>query len=310
MLAGIRRTREFTLKEKLVSLEEALAPIQSGASISLGGSLLRRQPNAAVRHLIARGVSDLTVMTWAGTTATDMLAAADAIRRWEGIYVGLFNYGLAPNFRRAVQAGRIEVKDFSETAMVARLRAAAQGLPFMPIKTLFGSDIANRNPEQISPMTCPFTGKKVQAVATAETDFTIIHGYVGDKYGNVQWPVVRDTDDMDQPFAAAAKRLIVTVEKIVDHDIVKAQPSLTYIPGNWVEAIVEVPFGAHPAACDTIYDEDDAHLLDYIERSKTAEGAAAYLDEFARSVADHAAYLAKIGGRDALAHLDVSKADS
>lgn len=295
------------MKEKLVTLEEALAPIQSGASVSLGGSLLRRQPNAAVRHLIARGVTDLTVMTWAGTTATDMLAAAGAIKRWEGIYVGLFNYGLAPNFRRAVQNGEIEVRDFSETAMVARLRAAAQGLPFMPIKTLFGSDIANRNPEQISPMTCPFTGQKVQAVATAETDFTIIHGYAGDKYGNVQWPVVRDTDDMDQPFAAAAKRLIVTVEKIVDHDVVKAQPSLTYIPGNWVEAIVEVPFGAHPAACDTIYDEDDAHLRDYIERSKTAEGAAAYLVEFARSVADHEAYLAKLGGREALAHLDVSQ---
>lgn len=287
------------MKAKLVSLEEALAPIEPGASIALGGSLLRRQPNAAVRQLVRQGARDLTILTWAGTTAVDFLAAAGAIRRYEGIYVGLFNYGLAPNFRRGVQAGQIEVKDFSETAMVARLRAAAQGLRFLPIKTLFGSDIAAKNPEQIKTFDCPFTGEPVQAIAAADTEFTIIHGYKGDKYGNVQWPVVRDTDDMDQPIAAAAKRLIVTVEKIVPHDEVKRQPSLTYIPGQWVEAIVEVPHGAHPVACDTIYDEDDAHMLDYLARCASAEGASAYLNEFVRSLADHQAYLEKIG----VAHL-------
>ena len=293
------------MKEKLVSLERALAPVTSGASIAIGGSLLRRQPNAAIRQLIRNKVVDLTVLTWASTTATDMLAAADAIRRYEGIYVGMFNYGLAPNFRRAVEQGRIEVRDFSETAMVARLRAAAQGLKFLPIKTLFGSDIAAKNPEQIKTMTCPFSGEPLQAVAAADTHFTIIHGYVGDKYGNVQWPVVRDTDDMDQPFAAAARRLIVTVEKIIPHEEVRKRPFLTYIPGNWVEAIVEVPFGAHPAACDTIYDEDDAHLRDYLDRSKTREGASAYLDDYARSLDSHTAYLEKIGGPAALAALDV-----
>ena len=293
------------MKEKLTTLDKALSPIVSGSSVMIGGSLLRRQPNAAVRQLIRNGVRDLTLFSWAGTTAVDLLAAADAIRRWEGIYVGMFNYGLAPNFRRAVESGRIEVRDFSETAMVARLRAAAQAMPFLPIRTLFGSDIEKVNPEQIRTFECPFTGEKLQAIAAAEPEFTIIHGYAGDRYGNVQWPVVRDTDDMDQPMAAGAKRLIVTVEKIVPHEEIKKQPSLTYIPGNWVEAIVEVPYGAHPAACDTLYDEDDAHLRDYIARSKTADGVKAYLDEFANTLPDHAAYLEKCGGLDALAALDV-----
>lgn len=293
------------MKEKLTTLEAALAPVVSGSTVMIGGSLLRRQPNAAVRQLIRSGVRDLTVMSWAGTTAVDLLAAADAIRRWEGIYVGLFNYGLASNFRRAVESGRIEVRDFSETAMVARLRAAAQGLPFLPIRTLFGSDIAKVNPEQIGTIDCPFTGEKLQAVAAAEPEFTIIHGYAGDKYGNVQWPVVRDTDDMDQPMAAGAKRLIVTVEKIVSHDDIKKQPSLTYIPGNWVEAIVEVPFGAHPAACDTIYDEDDAHMRDYVALSKSADSVASYLNDFVQALPDHAAYIEKCGGLGALSRLNV-----
>lgn len=293
------------MKEKLTTLDRALSPIVSGSTVMIGGSLLRRQPNAAVRQLIRNKVRDLTVLSWAGTTAVDLLAAAEAIRRWEGIYVGLFNYGLAPNFRRAVESGRIEVRDFSETAMVARLRAAAQGMPFLPIRTLFGSDLAKVNPEQIRTFDCPFTGEKLQAIAAAEPEFTIIHGYAGDKYGNVQWPVVRDTDDMDQPMAAGAKRLIVTVEKIVSHDEIKKQPSLTYIPGQWVEAIVEVPYGAHPAACDTVYDEDDAHMNSYISRSKTADGVNAYLDEFARALPDHAAYLEKCGGLAALSALNV-----
>ncbi|MCO6052276.1 hypothetical protein NGM99_21025 [Mesorhizobium sp. RP14(2022)] len=297
------------MKDKLTTLEKALAPVISGSSLMLGGSLLRRPPNAAVRHLIRSGVRDLTVMSWAGTTAVDLLAAADAIRRWEGIYVGMFNYGLAPNFRRGVENGRIEVRDFSETAMVARLRAAAQGLPFLPIRTLFGSDIARVNPEQIRSFSCPFTGETLQAIAAAETDFTLIHGYAGDKYGNVQWPVVRDTDDMDQPMAAAAKRLIVTVEKIIPHEEVRKQPSLTYIPGNWVEAIVEVPFGAHPAACDTLYDEDDRQMSDYVARSRTVEGAESYLAEFVHGVPDHTTYLEKVGGAAALATLDVRMGD-
>lgn len=293
------------LKAKLTSLEDALAPIVSGSTVAIGGSLLRRQPNAAVRQMIRNGVRDLTVLSWAGTTAIDLLAAAGAIRRWEGIYVGLFNYGLALNFRRGVESGQIEVRDFSETAMVARLRAASQGMPFLPIRTLFGSDIASVNPEQIKEITCPFTGEKLQAVPAADADFTIIHGYAGDKYGNVQWPVVRDTDDMDQPMAAGAKRLIVTVEKIVPHEEIKKQPSLTYIPGNWVEAIVEVPFGAHPAACDTVYDEDDAHMRSYVESSRSADGVKRYLEEYAYGLADHAAYLEKCGGLAALSALDV-----
>jgi glutaconate CoA-transferase, subunit A len=95
------------MKDKLRTLDQALAPIQSGSAIALGGSLLRRQPNAAVRALIRRGIRDLTVQTWAATTALDMLAAAGAVRRHEGIYAGMFSFGLAPNVRRGVESGAI-----------------------------------------------------------------------------------------------------------------------------------------------------------------------------------------------------------
>jgi glutaconate CoA-transferase, subunit A len=295
------------MKDKLVSLEAALAPLSSGATLALGGSLLRRQPNAAVRALIRRGVKDLTLLTWATTTATDLLAAAGAVKRWEGIYAGMFNHGLAPNFRRGVESGAISVRDFSECAIVARFRAAAAGLAFMPVRSLLGSDMAAHNAEQIRPMICPFTGDKLHAVAAAEADFTIIHGYAGDRYGNVQWPVVRDSDDIDQLMASAAKRLIVTVEKIIPHEEVKRRPTLTYIPGQWVEAIVEVPQGAHPAACDSLYDEDEEHLRLHLDHARTVEGMAAYLDRFVLSPRSHDEYLAASGAAARLPSLSVQQ---
>lgn len=291
------------MKSKLTTLEQALAPVASGSTLALGGALLRRQPNAAVRHLIRHGVTDLTVLGWVSTTAVDLLAAAGALRRFEGAYAGMFSYGLAVNFRRGVESGHIEVRDFSESAMVARYRAASAGLPFYPSQALLGSDIARHNPEQIREISCPFTGKRMHAVAAAESDFTIIHGYMGDEYGNVQWPIVRDSDDIDQMMASAAKRLIVTVERIVPAEQIVRQPTLTYIPGSWVEAIVEVPYGAHPIACDAFYDEDQAHLADYMRRCKTSEGAQRYLKEFVLSMRSHEEYLAAIG-RERLAALD------
>ena len=294
------------MKDKLVDLGTALAPVNSGSVLALGGSLLRRQPNAAVRELIRRGIGELTVQTWASTTAIDLLAAAGSVRRYEGIYAGMFSHGLAPNFRRAVEAGDIDVRDFSETAMVARFRAASAGLKFHPLRTLLGSDIARLNPEQIREMRCPFSDAPLHAVAAAKSDFTIIHGYVGDRYGNVQWPIVRDSDDVDQMIASASTRLIVTVERIISHEQVKRRPTLTYIPGNWVEAIVEVPYGAHPVSCDGHYDEDVVHLKKYLESGKTAKGARDYLVEFVRSIASHDEYIEKVGGLEALRKLDVT----
>ncbi|MER9934174.1 CoA-transferase [Mesorhizobium sp. M0088] len=298
------------MKSKLISLDDALAPITTGSTLMLGGSLLRRPPNAAVRWLIKNDIRDLTVLTWAATTAIDLLAAAGAVKRYEGIYAGLFNFGLAANFRRRVQEGAIEVRDFSETAMVARLRAAAQGLPSLPIKTLFGSDIALKNPEQIKEYACPISGERLQAVAAARSDFTILHGYVGDAFGNVQWPLVRDSDDVDQMMAAASSRLIVTVEKIVPHEVISRRPALTYIPGQMVEAIVEIPFGAHPAAVDGFYDEDQAHLEAYVEASRTDQGASAYLDRYARQPGDHSDYLRLLGGLAAVERLAVEREDT
>jgi glutaconate CoA-transferase subunit A len=293
------------VKEKLTSLEAAISEIPSGSGIAVGGSILRRQPNAAIRELIRQGKDGLTIYSFPSSTGLDMLAAAGAVKRYEGIYVGLFWHGLAQSFRRGAESGQFEVRDFSESAMVARFRAAAQGASFMPVKAMLGTDMARADPSVVLEMACPFTGEPYNAVRAVSADFAIVHGHTADKYGNVQRPRVHDSDDVDNLIARSGKKLIVTVETIVEHSEIRREPNRTYIPGQWVHAVVEAPFGAHPTACDGCYDEDDDHLKIYAAASRTSEGARGYLDSYVCAGPSENAYIARLGGLEALSRLNV-----
>ncbi len=279
------------MKSKLVSLADAARLIPSGSSLTIGGSIIRRSPVALIRELIREGKNGFTVLAYPAGFTTDLLAGAGAVDRVEAVYEGLFQFGFSYNFRRGVESGAIDIRDFSEVAMAARFRAAAAGVPFMPTDALLGTGMAEYNPEQVKEITDPFTGRKMHAVPAAVSDFTLLHGYTADEYGNVQFPIARDADDLDPVMAAASRRLIVTVEKIVPHSEILKTPNLTYIPHPWVEAIVEVPFGAHPLSCDGYYDEDEAHMEDY-QRLMKAGDFASYADRYITGPADHAAYLA------------------
>jgi len=279
------------MKSKLVNMAEAADLVPSGSSIAIGGSIIRRSPVALIRELIRQGKKEFTVLAYPAGFTTDMLAGAGALKRVEAVYEGLFQFGFSYNFRRGVEAGLIDIRDFSEVAMAARFRAAAAGLPFMPTDALLGTGMAAYNPEQIREITCPFTGRKLHAVEPASPDFTLLHGYVGDEYGNVQFPLVRDADDLDPVMAKGANRLIVTVEKIVPHAEIVRNPNLTYIPHTWVEAIVEAPFGAHPLSCDGYYDEDEEHMHYYQACSKPGNFAE-YADRYIYGPKDHWEYLA------------------
>lgn len=278
------------MKRKLMTMAEAARLVPSGSTIAVGGSIIRRSPAAFVRELIRQGVTDLRILAFPAGFTMDMLAGAGAVRRVEAVYEGLFQFGMAYNFRRGVEQGSIEVRDFPETAMIARFRAAAQGISFMPTDVLMGTGMAAHNPEQIREIMCPFTGKRYHAVEAAVADVTILHGYVGDEYGNVQFPVQRDSDDIDPIMAKAADRLIVTVEKIIPHEEILRRPNLTYIPHLWVDAIVEAPFGAHPLSCDGYYDEDTEHMQYYQECSRGGRFDE-YAETYIRGVEDHRDYL-------------------
>lgn len=283
------------MRSKLVTLREAAGLIPSGCSIAFSGAILPRQPMAFVHELIRRGVTDLTVTLFVGSIGADLLIGAGAVRRLETAYLGLGPFGLAPCYRRFAEAGRLEVEDMSESGLMARFRAAGYGAPYLPTKALLGTSMARYTRNAVEAV-CPFTGEKVHEVRAAQADFTIVHGHWADEYGNVQHPVWRNTDECDQMLAKAGKRLIVTVEKVVPHRLVQENSTLTWIPHHWVEAVVEVPWGAHPGSCDGVYTEDLTHLTRYADQAKTEDGFRAYLETYVTGVRDHWEYLEKIGG--------------
>jgi len=287
---------------KLTSVAEAASLVQSGDRLAVGGSLLRRQPLALCRELVRREVRDLTLVSWASSLATDLLVGAGCVTAWEGIYVGMWWQGGAPNFRRAVETGHIDVTDYSESYLTARFRAAAMGLPFLPVRPIRGTTWTER--DDIRTITDPYTGVELHTVPAATTASTILHAYAGDEFGNIVWPVHRDSDDIDLLMGAAANTLVVSVERVIPHSEVVRQPNLTYIPHTKVAAVCEAPFGAYPSSCDTVYDEDQAELAAWAQAGRADEDFAAYLERTISGPTDHAAYLDQVG-RERLAALRV-----
>jgi len=269
--------------------------IGDGYRLVLGGMVLQRQPMALVYELVRRRVRDLTITTFVGGNAIDLLVGVGAVKRVEAAYMGLGPFGFAPHFRRAAEAGTLEIDDLSESAMMARFKAAATGVPYLPHRSLLGTDMPKYS-RHVLEIACPFTGQKLHAVRALESDVTVLHAHVADAHGNVQFPLQRNTDEVDQMFAKAAKTLIVTVERIIPHEEVLARSTQTLIPHHWVDALVEVPYGAHPGSVDGLYKEDEAHLRQYVEAAKSPEAFRDYLETYVTGVKDHWEYLDRVGG--------------
>jgi glutaconate CoA-transferase, subunit A len=291
------------MKSKLMSLEAAAALVPSGSSLTLSGAILPLQPMAFIYALLRRRVRDLSVTLFVGGNGIDLLVGAGAVRRLATAYAGLGPFGAALNVRRAVETGQLELEDMSESALMARFKAAGSGVPFLPTKALLGTTMAERS-KNLAEMTCPFTGERVLLARAVDTAFTVIHAHAGDIYGNIQHPLDRNTDEVHQMLAKAAKTLIVTVERIIPTEAVMQHPTLTWIPHHWVRAVVEAPYGGHPGSVDGVYCEDERHLRVYAEASRSEEGLCAYLDDYVYGVRNHWEYLDKVGG---LAHLSTLK---
>ncbi|RMF91827.1 MAG: CoA transferase subunit A, partial [Nitrospinota bacterium] len=170
------------MREKLLPIQEAVALIPSGASLAIGGSILRRHPLGFLREMVRQGKTGLHLFTWTSGLAVDFLVGAGCVSKVEAAYVGLDPFGLAQNFRRAVERGEIAIEDFTESSMIARFRAASMGLPCLPTMALLGTDMAERT-TLARPITCPFTGQPMHMVAAARAEYTILHGFTSDVYG-------------------------------------------------------------------------------------------------------------------------------
>jgi acyl CoA:acetate/3-ketoacid CoA transferase alpha subunit len=279
---------------KVCSLEELVDEIPAGASVSFGGFAHSLTPLAVVRELIRRGVGELELVGIAEAWAADMLAGAGALRRMVFSNFMFEGFGLCRNFSRAIETGAIEFEDYSHFALASRFAAAGIGLPFATVRSLLGSDLVKsdggRPRLEFHELESPFGGEKVLLLPAVAPDVVVIHGHRGDSHGDIQ--VIGATSVIEEQ-ARAGKKVLATVEAIVDSEVLRRDPSLTVVPGVLVAKIAEVPYGAHPTGMYRLYDADYTHIAEYVTASRDPERFSDYLAQV--TAGGQKAYLERLG---------------
>ncbi|MBX6382576.1 MAG: CoA transferase subunit A [Microbispora sp.] len=292
MTAAIHRGRTPVV----LDLETAIATIRPGAVVGIGGAVTAGHPMALVRALARSGVRDLTVVAPTAGLDVDVLVAAGCVRTVVSSYVGAEGAApLGPAFRAAAEAGEIEVRDVDEAHCILGLRAAAQGLPFLPWLGGVGTALPELNPELVE-FEDPISGRRLLAVPALRLDVALVFAEAADAYGNVQFV---GTGHADPLMASAAKRVIVQVERVVENEEIRRSPGATRF---WPDAtVVRAPWGTHPYS-SAVITADEEHLRGYARvAAKAARGERAeldaYLERYVAGPQSHEDYLEAIGIR-------------
>ena len=259
------RDRDRRLREKAMSLEEAAALIPDGASVGIGGSTMSRTPMAMIWALIRAGRTGLCCMRSITSSEGELLFASGASRH---ILTSWFSQGIVWGVSRIMrvyaESGRARFEEWSHMAVGLRFRAGAMGVPFLPMRSMMGSDLIGQLPDA-RVIDCPFTGEKLVLVPALNPDVALIHVQRCDAYGNAQ---IDGLPFMDIDLAMAANRVILSTERIVSNDQIRRSPDRTKIPFLAVDAVVEVPFGSAPHECYGLYEPLFEHLDRYAARMR------------------------------------------
>jgi len=281
--------------DKVRSLHDAIAQdIHDGTSIAMGCGLESLIPFAASYEIIRQRKKNLTLIAPISDMQFDQLIGAGCVKKIIASWVGNVAAGLGHNYRRAAESGiphPIEIEEHSNFTIGLGLQAAATGLPFLPTKSIRGSDIS-RGP-QFSSVKCPFTGDELLAVKAIAPDVAILHVQRADRDGNAHawgnFGVMKEA-------AFAAKKVILTCEEIIDHEVILSDPNRTLIPGFLVASVVHQPFGSHPSPAQGYTRRDDFFYFEYHKETRSRDGFDKWLQTWVFSVADHGEFLELLGG--------------
>jgi len=292
--------RDRSLREKVVSLEEAASFVRDGDSVGIGGSTMSRTPMGLIWALIRAKRRNLVCSRCITSSDGDLLYGSGVsehiISSWfsQGIL-----FGVSKVMRHYVETGKARFDEWSHMAMGMRFRAGAMGVPFMPIRSMLGSDLIGQRPEA-KELDCPFTGEKLLLVPALNPDVALIHVQRCDAYGNAQ---IDGLQFMDIDLARAANRVILTTERIVSNDQIRRAPDHTKIPFFTVDAVVELPFGCAPHECYGVYEPMMRHMQEYVAlvNGDPIGGMEQYLNKYVYGPDSWTGFLDLIGIGDVLA---------
>ena len=269
-------------QNKVLSLAEAIDRFVSDGAVLYLGGFIQQDPFAAVHEIIRQGKKDLTVSKVAGMILVDQLIGAGAVNKL--ITAFCWNPLPAPAhaFARALTSGsvpKIEIEEYSILGLDLAYFAGALDLPYVAAKTMLGSgfDWAHQKSGAKNSLRferSPFTGERVCLIPPLKHDVGIIQVQRCDPYGNAQsWGMLGES-----PYGIqSCERIIVCAEKIVETDVIQRDPNRTLIPGFRVAAVVEEPWGSHPASMAGFYDMDWAYCAYYEQQSRTEALLEAFL---------------------------------
>jgi glutaconate CoA-transferase subunit A len=299
-------TKPRALTDKRTTVVEAVAQlVHDGDYLAIGGFGADRLPTAVVHEIVRQGKQNLS---FAGHTAThdfqilcagNLTGRGQTLRRVDIAYIiGLEARGLSPHARRVMESGTVEFTEWSNYTLALRFKAAAMGLPFLPARSLLGTDTFHRS--AACAIVCPFTGERLAAIPALWPDIAAIHVPEADRFGNCR---ICGTTVADLDLARAAKKLIVTCERLIPEDEIRRDPTQTVIPFWCVDAVCEVPFGSYPGNMPYEYFSDEEHLRRWLEVERDPAAHRAFLDEYLFGVRDFSDYLQKCGGLPRLQQL-------
>lgn len=292
-------TKSRSLTDKLTTVAAAVdLLVKDGDYLAIGGFGCDRVPIAVVHEIVRQRKQNLR---FAGHTAThdfqvlcagNLTARGKTISQVDSAYIiGLEARGLSPHARRVMESGDVQCTEWSNYTLALRFKAAAMGLPYLPCRTMLGTDTFARS--AAATVTCPFTGEKLAAIPALYPDVAAIHVHEADRYGNCR---MRGTTVADVDLARAAKKLIITCERLIPSEEIRREPSLTLIPFFCVDAVCEVPFGSYPCNMPYEYFSDEAHFAAWMEAERDMSAYQAFLGEYLFGVHDFQEYLDKCGG--------------
>ncbi|HZV05137.1 MAG TPA: CoA-transferase [Gemmataceae bacterium] len=287
------------LTDKVMTVAEAVRRfVQDGDYFASGGFGCVRIPTAVLHEILRQGRQDLR---FAGHTAThdfQLLCAGNGLGRGRTLaavdvayIVGLEARGLSPHARRVMESGEVVCTEWTNYTLALRFKAAAMGVPFLPVRSMLGTDTLRHSAARV--IACPFTGEKLALIPAVYPDVAAIHVHEADCYGNCR---IHGTTVADLDLARAAKRLIITCERLIPSDDFRQDPNRTVIPFFCVDAVCEVPYGSYPGNMPYAYFSDEEHIRQWLKAEKDLDGFRAFLQKYIYGVNHFTEYWQLCGG--------------
>jgi len=280
---------------KLLSMSEAIERyVPDGSTVALSLALEPLIPFAAAHEIIRQHRQNLTLVAPISDILFDQLIGAGCVAKIAAAWVGNVSEGLGHCYRRAVEKDiprPITVEEYSNFTIGLALLAASLGSPYIPTRTLLGTDLPRQNPTlHIEPS--PFDESPLLLVPAICPDVTIVQAQRSDEDGNAH---IWGSLGLCEEAWLAARNVIVVAEEIVPRGVILSDPNRVAGPSYKVRAVVHEPWGAHPSAVQGYYNRDHQFYHEYHIKTRTLEGFQTWLDEWVLSTPDRAAYLQKLG---------------